>query len=109
MFNTPPKQAPTRRSDLQPTIHLSSDLIQPNQAKHLEAAQYCKSLTPLKRSRFPKTQSTPKRSIFVPSSDRFLRLEGLEQLRVNRARLMDWFMEIFAVFGVGWEGFWLTV
>ena len=53
---------------------------------------------------------TPKRcQMYIPIKDRILRKEEFRHVRNNRARLIDWYLEIFATYGMDWDCFWLTI
>lgn len=53
---------------------------------------------------------TPKRtSVFMPLKDRLLPKNEFKVIKNNRARLIDWFLEIFSAYGLGWECFWMAV
>jgi hypothetical protein len=54
--------------------------------------------------------TTPKKCHqFSPFKDRLLRKQEFHLLKNNRARLIDWYLEVFGTYNLGWDCFWLTV
>jgi hypothetical protein len=53
---------------------------------------------------------TPKKhDSYAGLKDRALRKNEFLALKNNRAKLIDWYLEIFAHYKLGWECFWMTV
>ena len=47
--------------------------------------------------------STPKRyEIYIPIKDRLLRKNEFRQIKNNRVKLLDWYLEIFSTYQLGW-------
>ena len=55
-------------------------------------------------------ESTPRRcEPYVLLKDRPLRKDEFQYIKVNRSKLIDWYLEICATYELGWECFWITV
>ncbi len=44
----------------------------------------------------------------IKSPDRLFNFWGMEHIRINRARMFDWYIEICKVYQQGWQTFWTT-
>ena len=44
----------------------------------------------------------------IKSPDKLLNFWGMEHVKINRARIFDWYIEICKVYDQSWQTFWMT-
>lgn len=63
-------------------------------------------LTPLKEPlHLEENKSTTKKYMRIP--DRIINLKAINKIKINRGRMINWLFEVFSIYQLGWECFWL--
>ena len=64
------------------------------------------ALTPLKEPlHLEENKSTTKKYMRIP--DRIINLKAVNKIKINRGRMVSWLFEVFSIYQLGWECFWL--